>query len=117
MSAYSSDTGHTMYHPNMPLPGSAHSLAVGVSSLSAHLAADVFAVLSDGFNPVEVTWWHENYPRWGDIIDNLVHVVHAWEWQEPFCAMAFNDFLSFLEEAYEWYKEQHIQDPEILGKL
>jgi hypothetical protein len=119
MTAHSSDTGYTTYHPDKPLPGSAHSLAVGVgfnTPLSAHLAADVFASLGGSFNPVERTWWDKHYPRWSDIITHLVHVIHAREWQEPFRTMTFSNFLCCLDEAYEWYKEQHWQLPESLGK-
>jgi hypothetical protein len=140
-------TGYAVHDSNAPLPASvyssapvsAYSLAAGGSvsaadysnmPLSAHSGAGVFANLGgriggSGGNvsaastakPKNRGWWENNHPHWSDIIKNLIDVVHAREWQQPFLEMSLDRFIKFLEEAYEWYKEDHLQNPESLGKL
>jgi hypothetical protein len=137
-------TGYVVHDSNAPLPGSvysssAYSLAAGGSvpaadysnmPLSAHSGAGVFANLGSSIGgsggnasaastvkPRNRGWWEDNCPHWSDVIKNLIEVVHAHEWQQPFLAMSLDRFIEFLEEAYQWYKEDHLQNPEPLGKL
>jgi hypothetical protein len=140
-------TGYAVHDSNAPLPASvyssapasAYSLAAGGSvsaanysnmPLSAHSGAGVFANLGGSIGgsggnvsaastakPKNRSWWEDNYPHWSDVIKNLIDVVHAHEWQQPFLEISLDRFIKFLEEAYEWYKEDHLQNPESLGKL